>query len=122
MTKNVHFTAGQKADLLQKVNLTSFDHDQCHNTLSAIFKRNKKLPEGIRKSQLCARGELIEGNADRLRKDTCQGDSGGPLQIMQNDRFYLVGVVSFGAGCGTDLPSVYTRVAYYLNWIEDNVW
>ena len=114
--------AGAKADLLQKVNLTSFNQNECNKSLTAVFRQNKKLPEGIRPSQLCARGELIDGVAENLRRDTCQGDSGGPLQIEQGGRYYLVGLTSFGAGCGTDLPSVYTRVSYYLNWIEENVW
>ena len=48
-------------------------------------------------------------------KDTCQGDSGGPLVCDD----FLVGVTSFGKGCG-DYPGVYTRVSAFYEWIWDN--
>lgn len=51
------------------------------------------------------------------------GDSGGPLQIVGNSRLAIVvGVVSFGKGCPSELPGVYSRVAHFLEWIEDIVW
>lgn len=33
-------------------------------------------------------------------KDTCQGDSGGPLVYNSNNRWNLVGITSYGFGCG----------------------
>lgn len=52
-----------------------------------------------------------------------QGDSGGPLQIFSSPAMgTVIGVVSFGISCGTSLPSIYTRVAYYMDWIESIVW
>ncbi|XP_038114133.1 venom serine protease 34 [Culex quinquefasciatus] len=53
-------------------------------------------------------------------KDTCQGDSGGPLFFTdpENEQFYVVGVVSYGYGCATHKPAVYTRVSAYLDWIK----
>lgn len=52
-----------------------------------------------------------------------QGDSGGPIQIYNvNGMSTVVGVTSFGISCGSLLPSVYTRVAFYIDWIESIVW
>ena len=57
------------------------------------------------------------------RKDTCVGDSGGPLFAeVSRGRFVQVGLTSFSeAGCGMaeqGLFGVYTRVAQYVDWIE----
>lgn len=49
-----------------------------------------------------------------------QGDSGGPLQCYSEnqDRFYLVGVTSFGDECGLpQKPGVYARVSIFSKWL-----
>ena len=51
--------------------------------------------------------------------DTCQGDSGGPLMLFDNNRWHLVGITSFGIGCGTPgYAGVYTRVSEYEDVIS----
>jgi trypsin len=59
-------------------------------------------------SQLCA------GTPDG-RVDACGGDSGGPLTATRSDgRIVLVGVVSYGEGCGrAAFPTVYVKLARY---------
>ena len=52
--------------------------------------------------------------------DSCQGDSGGPLIVNVKGKITLAGVTSWGYGCGvTGSPGVYTKVANYIDWIED---
>jgi len=54
--------------------------------------------------------------------DSCQGDSGGPLvvQRMNKENYELVGVVSWGYGCGLEkYPDIYSRVTYAMDWITD---
>lgn len=51
-----------------------------------------------------------------------QGDSGSPLACRLDGIEYVVGLVSFGHGCASNNPSVYTRVSQYIGWVEENVW
>ncbi|XP_077485205.1 proclotting enzyme-like [Amblyomma americanum] len=71
------------------------------------------LPIG--EAHLCA-GDIRGGT------DACQGDSGGPLQLLHEGRYYVVGIVSGGKGCGTPgFPGVYTRVSSHLNWLRNEL-
>ncbi|XP_072388527.1 uncharacterized protein [Diabrotica undecimpunctata] len=106
---------GSIAKDLQKVDLDYVPNDVCLKAYSVVPK--DELPYGIiDTSQVCA-------GAQDGSKDTCQGDSGGPLQVQQDGRLYIVGITSFGIGCGKPgIPGVYTRVSNYLPWIEQTVW
>lgn len=96
-------------ELLQ-VNLDTISFQQCKTLLQA-GQASIQLDD---KSQICA-GVLAGG------KDTCIGDSGGPLMDANK---LIVGIISKGedSKCGVkNVPSVYTRVSNYANWIHAGI-
>lgn len=66
-------------------------------------------------SQICGGG--LEG------ADVCGSAGAGLMNVLPNTtRFYVEGLVSFGRLCGVEgVPSVYTRVSAFLDWILDNM-
>uniref|UniRef100_A0A182T3C9 Peptidase S1 domain-containing protein n=1 Tax=Anopheles maculatus TaxID=74869 RepID=A0A182T3C9_9DIPT len=65
-------------------------------------------------SFICAGGEL--------GKDACTGDGGSPLVCALNGRWYVVGLVAWGIGCGANgIPGVYVNVASYNSWITSTI-
>ncbi|XP_071055284.1 serine protease snake-like [Onthophagus taurus] len=105
---------GRNSDVLQKVSLSYISYRRCGET----YRPEPKLKSGIVQDwQICVGGGVE-------KKDTCQGDSGGPLQVkVQEDPlvYKIVGITSFGKLCAV-APGVYTKVSYYIPWIESVVW
>ncbi|XP_075973756.1 uncharacterized protein LOC142975017 isoform X1 [Anticarsia gemmatalis] len=76
----------------------------------------KKFYPGLSRRNLCAAGYTGE--------DTCKGDSGGPLMTVYGGKYEVVGVVSgkrADSPCGTSVPSLYTNVYHYRDWIRNNI-
>lgn len=113
------FTESEGSNELRKTQVQTMPSAQCNSTLLEIGKKTNSaaLRNGIDDGQYCA----YDPNE---MSDSCQGDSGGPLQFFPDDSktAHVVGIVSFGISCATRLPSLYTRVAHYLDWIEPIVW
>ncbi|XP_054430924.1 vitamin K-dependent protein C isoform X5 [Pteronotus mesoamericanus] len=55
-------------------------------------------------------------------RDACEGDSGGPMVVSFHGTWFLVGLVSWGEGCGRlHNYGIYTKVSPYLNWIYSHI-
>ncbi|XP_006890944.1 PREDICTED: transmembrane protease serine 4 [Elephantulus edwardii] len=93
---------GKMSDALLQASVEVIDSTRCNAEDAYQGEVTEKM--------LCA--GVLEGGVD-----TCQGDSGGPL-MYESDQWQVVGIVSWGHGCGgPSTPGVYTKVAAYLNWI-----
>ncbi|KAI5098691.1 transmembrane protease, serine 4a isoform X1, partial [Silurus meridionalis] len=93
---------GQLSSNLQEADILLIDQNLCSSP--AVYGTS------ITERMVCA------GNMQG-KVDACQGDSGGPL-VYLNERWVLVGVVSWGAGCARPgLPGVYSNVDQMLNWV-----
>ncbi|ELU03725.1 hypothetical protein CAPTEDRAFT_153798 [Capitella teleta] len=61
-------------------------------------------------------------NGDHTDRDSCQGDSGGPMTVKDSDgTFRVIGIVSWGIGCASGYPGVYTRVTPFNQWVLDKI-
>lgn len=91
------------------------------NMVSKIpSKYNLYLPEQITQRMILA-GKFNVYTNPNDNVDSCFGDSGGPLLYNYNGKYQLIGLVSWGRGCGiTGYPGVYTYVNYFRNWIKKN--
>jgi len=98
--------ANSASEVLLKANLDYLNNYECGWMYGA---------KHIKTNMLCAHS--------KKGLDACNGDSGGPL-IMQHEngpaQDLLVGVVSWGATCGSSkYPGVYARLSSAYRWIND---
>lgn len=94
---------GEASDELLFVRLTARSRGYCDREYGRIHDA----------SQLCI-------GSSRAGEDTCQGDSGGPVTSGEAEAIRLVGLVSYGNGCGREgVPGVYTRVSYFSAWVDE---
>lgn len=94
---------GSTVTKLQRVNIFIVDQDECRNM-------HKGFGFKIHPTHVCAYDP-------QAKKGACHGDSGGPLTVDGK----LVGLTSWAVICASPyIPTVYTRVGSYLDWIKDN--
>ncbi|KAJ7990382.1 hypothetical protein DPEC_G00299710 [Dallia pectoralis] len=100
--------AAKPSKNLMEVAVEIIDVDLCNS--AGVYA------DSVSENMLCA-GDMNGG------RDSCQGDSGGPLVCQDRDsRWLLVGVTSWGSGCGLrNKPGVYTKVTGLLTWIYSNM-
>ncbi|KAI4550472.1 hypothetical protein MJT46_018637 [Ovis ammon polii x Ovis aries] len=93
--------------------------DKIQNTLQKAkvpLMTNEECQEGYRKHRIT--NKMVCAGYREGGKDACKGDSGGPLSCKHNEVWHLVGITSWGEGCGQkERPGIYTNVIEYMDWI-----
>ena len=107
---------GQFQNIQRKVAVPLVPDSRCNSDIRQALN-NERQGLGNRfqldPSEICAGGEI--------GKDACTGDGGSPLVCQaQSGRWTVVGLVSWGIGCASDLPGVYVDIAHYRDWINAN--
>ncbi|XP_055853823.1 phenoloxidase-activating factor 2-like [Episyrphus balteatus] len=108
------FRSKKYPKIMKKIELPVVPNAKCQNDL-----RQTRLGPSfeLHSSFMCAGGEH--------NKDTCKGDGGGPLVCpMANNpnRYYQVGIVSWGIGCfDENVPGVYASIPHLRSWIDEQL-
>ena len=94
---------GPQPRFLQELRVPIVEESKCR--ASTAFK--------VTSNMFCA------GFGKEVLGDACKGDSGGPFVVPYKSRWIIMGVVSWGEGCGrTGKYGFYTKVNNYLDWIN----
>ncbi|XP_032209863.1 vitamin K-dependent protein C isoform X3 [Mustela erminea] len=98
-------TKRNRTFVLNFINIPVAPHNECIQAMHNMVSEN----------MLCAG---ILGDA----RDACEGDSGGPMVASFRGTWFLVGLVSWGEGCGRlHNYGIYTKVSRYLDWIHGHI-
>jgi len=100
---------GDQPDVLHHVTVPYFEDSVCNE----VYANETGYDGLITENMICA--GTVPGGID-----SCQGDSGGPLTWTDSNGIVkVVGVVSFGIGCGDPgIPGVYAKVTSQLSWMD----
>ncbi|XP_070247215.1 probable threonine protease PRSS50 [Myotis yumanensis] len=94
---------------IREKEVTILDSKQCED----FYHRFSKIPSLVRvinSQMICVQ--------DTDRKHFCYETSGEPLSCPVQDTWFLVGIVSWGPGCGqNEAPPIYLRISTYQHWI-----
>lgn len=95
--------SGKYSSALSVIKIPLVSHSICTQQM---------FPHVISDNVLCA--GILGRNTD-----ACEGDSGGPMVTLYRNTWFLVGLVSWGEGCGIeDKLGIYTKVSNYNDWIS----
>ncbi|KAL7040837.1 hypothetical protein ACKWTF_000535 [Chironomus riparius] len=118
---------GSLMNVLMEMNVEVIDNSECNK----VYGKDQQLPWGIIDSQICVRSKATRKEIN----ETCFGESGSPLQFKSShdikeddygsdyisttyETSTIIGIQSFSTSCAFDIPSVYTRLESYTDWMR----
>eukprot|EP00088_Acartia_fossae_P026445 TRINITY_DN27281_c0_g1_i5.p1 TRINITY_DN27281_c0_g1~~TRINITY_DN27281_c0_g1_i5.p1 ORF type:complete len:502 (+),score=42.13 TRINITY_DN27281_c0_g1_i5:28-1533(+) len=107
------FSSGRKfSKTMKSLSITLVDHSKCQEQL-----RQTRLSEFFELHE-----KFLCGQA-RKKMNPCNGDGGGPLVCRdpKTNRYFQIGITSWGLNCDGILPDVYAFVPSAVCWIDETV-
>uniref|UniRef100_A0AAG5DWY6 Peptidase S1 domain-containing protein n=1 Tax=Anopheles atroparvus TaxID=41427 RepID=A0AAG5DWY6_ANOAO len=95
-------------NIQQFFRLPLLDREYCESRLQNQPSLGKKFK--LHDSFVCAE---VDGTLD-----LCQGSGGSPFVCEKNGRYHLIGLVSWGIGCGDGVPAVLSNISVLSEWIR----
>ncbi|XP_075163211.1 ovochymase-like [Haematobia irritans] len=106
---------GSTSNVLKEAQLPVWENDYCRQIYQRLLP---SVPDTEYDDSVICAGYTVGGT------DTCQGDSGGPLMIPELykglTRYYLIGIISYGHGCGK-VPGIYMSTQHWMDWIIEQI-
>jgi len=96
--------SGQRSNALKVGQVQVTDSKTCSN----------EFPKNYYEGVFCTTG---------YPTDACQFDSGGPVVFYDyyTNRYFLMGLITFGQACANGYPGGNTKISYHLNWIDGTI-
>lgn len=116
-TQNAYKTSNQVPNVMRDWQLIVLSNAECKERFDSQRKliSDKQFGENVMCAAALSVGQM-----------KCQSDS-GLMQPIYNHKFhtfsyYLTGIPSYGISCqATNTPTVYSRVQYFIDWIQEKV-
>lgn len=100
--------AGNLSFTIRDVTIPAADQKACADA----YQQLEPPRQVVNKNMFCA---------GTIEKSPCKGDSGGPLLTTGANKT-LVGIISWGAGCGRkNFPTVFARISGAEGWLTNNL-
>uniref|UniRef100_T1JFB1 Peptidase S1 domain-containing protein n=1 Tax=Strigamia maritima TaxID=126957 RepID=T1JFB1_STRMM len=91
------------SNLLHEAQVPIVERDECLDVYEEYFISHNMFCAGYKRGKV----------------DSCAGDSGGPLLCNVDGKWNVMGITSFGEGCGRkDKYGIYTKVPNFTHWLH----